>query len=170
MTTHHESRPPNTKSKRGLGLSTNVLLLLFGCFLTLAMTILHGLTLDTVASTNINHVDAFVSDTPRVPFILPSDLRLGSLDCEQYGGPSPEHSKEMVYWQDIPSDSRYVSPFHAKHGQDKRYMTFEPDEGGFNNVRMAMEVVLTLAHASGRTLVLVSATCFRRSQVTTGSP
>jgi len=34
------------------------------------------------------------------------------------------------------------------------YMTFEPDEGGFNNIRMAYETVLALAHAMGRTLVL----------------
>jgi hypothetical protein len=34
-------------------------------------------------------------------------------------------------------------------------MTFEPDGGGFNNIRMAMETVLAIAHASGRTLVLV---------------
>jgi len=27
-------------------------------------------------------------------------------------------------------DSKYVSPFHAKRGARKRYMTFEPDGGG----------------------------------------
>ncbi len=33
-------------------------------------------------------------------------------------------------------------------------MTFEPDHGGWNNIRMAMEVVLVFAHATGRTLVM----------------
>ena len=33
-------------------------------------------------------------------------------------------------------------------------MTFEPDGGGWNNIRMAMETVLGLAIATGRTLVL----------------
>jgi GDP-fucose protein O-fucosyltransferase len=33
-------------------------------------------------------------------------------------------------------------------------MTFEPDGGGWNNIRMAMETVVGLAIATGRTLVL----------------
>ena len=36
----------------------------------------------------------------------------------------------------------------------RRYLTFEPDGGGWNNIRMAMETVLVLALATGRTLVL----------------
>jgi len=91
---------------------------------------------------------------------------LSTLNCEKYGGP-PDAS-EMVYWHDIPSDHRYVSPF--KDPNKKRYMTFEPDGGGWNNIRMAMETVLglgtlrfcvgsfadicLLAIATGRTLVL----------------
>jgi hypothetical protein len=35
-----------------------------------------------------------------------------------------------------------------------QYLTFEPDEGGWNNIRMAMETVLAMAAAMGRTLVL----------------
>jgi hypothetical protein len=44
------------------------------------------------------------------------------LSCAKHGGPEDEFAQEMVYWQDIPSDARYVSPFHSKHGQEKRYM------------------------------------------------
>ena len=33
-------------------------------------------------------------------------------------------------------------------------MTFEPDGGGWNNIRMSMETVVGLAAATGRTLVL----------------
>jgi hypothetical protein len=55
-----------------------------------------------------------------------------------------------VYWSDIPSDNAHVSPFYSPD----RYMTFEPDHGGWNNIRMSMETVLAMAHAMGRTLVL----------------
>mmetsp|Transcript_5558 Transcript_5558/g.7106 ORF Transcript_5558/g.7106 Transcript_5558/m.7106 type:complete len:608 (+) Transcript_5558:254-2077(+) len=77
---------------------------------------------------------------------------LGGLSCAKFGGPSDEAASEMVYWHDIPSDSEYVSPF--KRDDTVQYMTFEPDGGGWNNIRMAMETVVVLAHAMGRTLVL----------------
>jgi hypothetical protein len=52
----------------------------------------------------------------------------------------------------------YVSPFHNMHDTETKhitqYMTFEPDHGGWNNIRMAMETVLVMAVAMGRTLVL----------------
>jgi GDP-fucose protein O-fucosyltransferase len=79
-----------------------------------------------------------------------------TLNCKAYGGPSPEIAQEMVYWKDIPSDRHFVSPFKEKVSNSgrKMYMTFEPDGGGWNNIRMAMETVLALAVATGRTLVL----------------
>lgn len=43
------------------------------------------------------------------------------------------------------------------NGGHKMYMTVEPDEGGFNNIWMAYEIVLALAHAMGLPLVLVCA-------------
>jgi len=82
-----------------------------------------------------------------------SGHKLAGLHCDAYGGPSEEIAQEMVYWQDIPSDSDYMSPFHPR-GKETQYMTFEPDGGGWNNIRMAMETVLAMAHATGRTLVL----------------
>jgi hypothetical protein len=51
----------------------------------------------------------------------PSAL-VAHLSCAKHGGPDDQFAQEMVYWQDIPSDARYVSPFHSKHGQEKRYM------------------------------------------------
>jgi len=78
---------------------------------------------------------------------------LGGLSCAKHGGASDKAAADMVYWSDIPSDSSYVSPFKKKQTA-VQYMTFEPDGGGWNNIRMAMETVVVMAHAMGRTLVL----------------
>ena len=40
--------------------------------------------------------------------IVENSHPLAGLSCEAHGGPSSEQAKEMVYWQDIPSD-RYVT-------------------------------------------------------------
>ncbi len=54
---------------------------------------------------------------------------IGGLSCKAFGGPDDEFAqKEMVYWSDIPSDAKYVSPFKKKNGPTQ-YMTFEPDGG-----------------------------------------
>jgi hypothetical protein len=53
------------------------------------------------------------------------------------------------------SDIDYEPPFPSSDGDGgARYLTFEPDVGGWNNVRMQMEIVLVLAMTTGRTLVL----------------
>ncbi|CAB9525784.1 GDP-fucose protein O-fucosyltransferase [Seminavis robusta] len=80
--------------------------------------------------------------------------KIASLNCDSYGGPSNDFANEMVYWDDIHSDAQYVSPFRKKLGSRRQYMTFEPDGGGWNNIRMAMETVVGLAIATGRILVL----------------
>jgi hypothetical protein len=54
---------------------------------------------------------------------------LGGLNCDAYGGPSEEDAQDMVYWHDIPSDARFISPLKAKRGQKRQYLTFEPDGG-----------------------------------------
>lgn len=78
---------------------------------------------------------------------------LATLSCEAHGGPTTEEAQEMVYWHDIPSDTKYKSPLFQRDGVE-RFLTFEPDGGGWNNIRMAMETVIGLAIATGRTLVL----------------
>ena len=83
-------------------------------------------------------------------------MELATLDCKAYGGPSKEAVQEMVYWQDIPSDSAYAPPFFEINNREekRKYLTFEPDGGGWNNIRMAMESTFAMAVAMGRTLVM----------------
>ena len=54
---------------------------------------------------------------------------LATLSCEAHGGPSTAEAQEMVYWHDIPSDTKYTSPLFRSDGVE-RYLTFEPDGGG----------------------------------------
>jgi hypothetical protein len=44
----------------------------------------------------------------------------------------------MVYWRDWTDEApKWVSPYphNASAPGERKYVTFEPDEGGFNNVR-----------------------------------
>lgn len=95
---------------------------------------------------------------------------LATLSCEAHGGPDTAAAQEMVYWHDIPTDTKYQSPLFRQDGVE-RYLTFEPDGGGeypsiqvicivhvydiliyinyvvspgWNNIRMAMETVIGL--------------------------
>jgi hypothetical protein len=58
---------------------------------------------------------------------------LAGLSCEAYGGPSDAAANEMVYWKDIPSDAHYKSPYYDP--KQEKFLTFEPDNGGWNNIR-----------------------------------
>ncbi|KAK1746901.1 hypothetical protein QTG54_002245 [Skeletonema marinoi] len=80
---------------------------------------------------------------------------LAGLSCTDHGGPSDEIAKEMIYWSDIPSDDKFVSPIGA-NSIKRKYLTFDPDGGGFNNIRMSIEtmIVMVMAHAMSRTLVM----------------
>ena len=51
---------------------------------------------------------------------------LAGLSCSDHGGPGDELAKEMIYWSDIPSDDKFVSPIGAK-SERRKYLTFEPD-------------------------------------------
>jgi len=68
-----------------------------------------------------------------------------------------EDVSDMIYWNDPQGtrDVEFTSPF--SDGDDappKKFFSFEPDPGGWNNVRMALESILVLASATGRTLIL----------------
>jgi len=65
---------------------------------------------------------------------------------------------DYAYWNDPQGnrDQNFESPFAklAENESRQRYLTFEPDPGGWNNIRMSMEIIFSLAATTGRTLVL----------------
>jgi hypothetical protein len=66
-----------------------------------------------------------------------------------------ETESEVIYWKRVPGDISYespITPHHANHHD--AYLTFEYDQGGWNNVRMSLECIIVAAHAMGRTLVI----------------
>jgi hypothetical protein len=69
-------------------------------------------------------------------------------------------SSLVTYWRESKAeDNAYVSPFNDRKRPKnsmltEKYITFEPDVGGWNNIRMQMEVVLVFAAVTGRTLVI----------------
>mmetsp|Transcript_24180 Transcript_24180/g.59183 ORF Transcript_24180/g.59183 Transcript_24180/m.59183 type:complete len:1126 (-) Transcript_24180:1246-4623(-) len=74
--------------------------------------------------------------------------RPGHIDCEV-------NVDDMAYWNDPQGtrDQEFQSPF-ASSEPETHYITFEPDPGGWNNIRMSTEVFFVMAAATGRTLVL----------------
>ena len=74
----------------------------------------------------------------------------GSVDCDV-------NVNDLVYWNSPQGtrDEEFESPFKVEDLPGKaKYLTFEPDPGGFNNIRMSLENILVIAAATGRTLVL----------------
>jgi hypothetical protein len=81
---------------------------------------------------------------------LKAGPRVAGLNCDKYGGPTTkEIAAEMVYRRDIHSNAHFVSPF-AKFCLSPK----QPDEVGWNNIHMSMEMAVALALAMGRILVL----------------
>mmetsp|Transcript_50983 Transcript_50983/g.58943 ORF Transcript_50983/g.58943 Transcript_50983/m.58943 type:complete len:593 (-) Transcript_50983:75-1853(-) len=81
----------------------------------------------------------------------------GKVACDQ------DIYRLISYWNDPRSDvdRSFTSPFlqspsvsHIKRPKRTRYLSFEPDSGGWNNIRMEFEIMVVLAAATGRTLVL----------------
>jgi len=85
--------------------------------------------------------------------VITSTSSIAGLNCDKYGGPDEEVAAEMVYWRDVPTDSHFVSPYDNDR-ESPKYLTFEPDEGGWNNIRMSIETATAMAHTMGRILVL----------------
>lgn len=65
----------------------------------------------------------------------------------------------LAYWNEPQGtlDRSFLSPFAAETNPKNarpKYVTFETDAGGWNNIRMSMEIVVVFALATGRTLVM----------------
>ncbi len=52
------------------------------------------------------------------------------------------------------NDAQFRPPLAKADNGEEKYVTFELDQGGWNNIRMQMETVLVFAAATGRTLVM----------------
>jgi hypothetical protein len=76
---------------------------------------------------NDNSQSSSSSSVPSEP-----DEKLGLLKCNgQY------IDSEVIYWKIVPGDDTYESPITPHHGQHHdRYLSYEYDEGGWNNIRM----------------------------------
>lgn len=94
--------------------------------------------------------------------IVDKDMRTG-LQCASHGGPHSEREcSELIYWRDIPSDASFTSPYYNPQIQESniasfhktKYLTFEMDGSGWNNIRLGFEGMVVLAHSMGRTLVM----------------
>ena len=69
---------------------------------------------------------------------------LAGLSCERFGGPSDEDAAEMIFWEDIPSDSLHVSPFQDPNR--KQYLTFEADHGAYHWVVSFLPLLIIVEH------------------------
>ncbi len=64
---------------------------------------------------------------------------------------------ELAYWNSPQGDRdlNFKSPFVTPSSSGKtKYLSFEPDVGGWNNIRMNLEIVFVYALVTGRTLVM----------------
>eukprot|EP00560_Eucampia_antarctica_P009332 CAMPEP_0197828014 /NCGR_PEP_ID=MMETSP1437-20131217/4668_1 /TAXON_ID=49252 ORGANISM="Eucampia antarctica, Strain CCMP1452" /NCGR_SAMPLE_ID=MMETSP1437 /ASSEMBLY_ACC=CAM_ASM_001096 /LENGTH=621 /DNA_ID=CAMNT_0043429079 /DNA_START=24 /DNA_END=1889 /DNA_ORIENTATION=+ len=78
--------------------------------------------------------------------------------------------KSLAYWNDPQGtqDATFQSPFIGDHSStETKYISFAPDIGGWNNIRMSLEIIIIMAAASGRTLVLPPNTPFYLLQADT---
>ena len=63
------------------------------------------------------------------------------------------HLDLVKFWKPpTEQDVKWHNPYRGQG--PAKYVTFEPDVGGWNNIRMQMEIVMVFAYATGRTLVL----------------
>ena len=126
------------------------LIILFGTGNVIYISILVGEEPPLVAMETAGYITELMSFAPKQQI---QQHLVAGLSCESRGNSSIEAVNELVYWKDIKDDARWVSPFRDA-GPSEKFLTFEPDEGGWNNIRMAMETAVLTAILTGRTLVM----------------
>ena len=89
-----------------------------------------------------------------------ADMKNETMQCKISYEPTCEMYNYVRFWNKRfhPADC-YESPLRpgakAKTPwNEKKYVVFQPDVGGWNNIRMGAETVILFAHATGRTLVM----------------
>ena len=101
--------------------------------------------------TNVEIIDQTIDSNRRE---MAGDATKGSckssfpLKCEMY--PYVQFWNKVLYKEDC-----YQSPLRHPLGgkappEEQKYVVFQPDNGGWNNIRMAAETVMIFAHATGR--------------------
>ena len=86
-----------------------------------------------------------IAETPAL-----SGASRGTITCDA-------NVDDLAYWNDPQGtrDMSFVSPFRRSSATDNpQYITFWQDAGRMNNIRMALEILMIIAAATGRTLVL----------------
>ena len=74
-----------------------------------------------------------------------ADAKHARLVCDPAGDGSEQG---LVYWHAAAAaDDAWSSPWKRLDGEAKQYVVFESDNGGWNNVRMALEAVFVFARA-----------------------
>jgi GDP-fucose protein O-fucosyltransferase len=128
------------------------------------------ISIDTVGADNIGQKHDTEAYTAEGDEIMATEIVGASLDglsCDAHGGPSSEIAQHMVYWGSPSNHThRYTfqSPYYTLPNDREadsnvsmsqaHYLLFDMDHGGWNNIRMALEVAVVMAVYTGRTLVL----------------
>ena len=78
---------------------------------------------------------------------------------------------EVIYWKRVPGDDTYESPITPHHGiHHDRYLTFEYDEGGWNNIRMGLVTLLILIYMQSIMLGFSTFVCAYTDRLTNCVP
>lgn len=84
-----------------------------------------------------------------------------STECEPSSYPIKCNMYDYVrFWNYKIFKSHDCHQSSARHSSKQKYVVFEPDRGGWNNIRMAAETSIIFSHITGRTLVLPPKTKF----------
>jgi len=118
---------------------------------TLEKTILHNKWISSNRESYESYIQTLTSNSGNGNSINGiNDIDISSY----YHQLSCPNSELLTFWKPPTlNDLKYRSPF-ADTGPNPKYVTFEPDVGGWNNIRMQMELVIVFAAATGRILVL----------------